>query len=267
MRRHNSETGQPRGQRSLRAAAAPRPQAAPPPNRVDPPERVATGPPSPNDHAAWSPPLGPGPWSGTTPATCPGRPAGAGEHLLPPMLPRHILALDQRPCRPAGAKAAPQPGRRPSGGPGLRQPSCEPATANAEPSLPVRPDAGRQPRRPQTTAARRPAAPSRGGPPHRATPGPARRRRRGHRRPVRPDTWIHRTPGCSGRLDTGRLDTGRADAGCPLDRLDGHPHGGPDETDRATTGPGRRPDIIATGDTRWAARPRRVPTTGALGQP
>ena len=62
-----------------------------------------------------------------------------------------------------------------------------------------------------------------------------------------------RTPGYTGRLDTGRLDTGRldtgrADAGCPLDRLDGHPHRGPDETDRATTGPGRRPDILATGD-------------------
>jgi hypothetical protein len=42
----------------------------------------ATGPPSPNDHPAWSPPPGPGPWSATTPATGPRRPAGAGEHLL-----------------------------------------------------------------------------------------------------------------------------------------------------------------------------------------
>src|SRR4029450_10252713 len=66
----------PSGQRSSRAAAALRPQAAPPPNRVDPPELDATEPPSPNDHAAWSPPPGPGPFVSTTPATCPGRPAG-----------------------------------------------------------------------------------------------------------------------------------------------------------------------------------------------
>jgi hypothetical protein len=192
----------------------------------------------PADHAAWSSPPDPGPWSGTTPATCPGRPAGAGEHLLRPMLPRHpagTLALDQRPCRPGG-QAALQPGRRPSDGPRLRRPSCEPGTANAAPSLPVRPDAGRRPRRPRATRARRLAAPNRGRPATRATPGSsaartARRQRRGHRRPVRPDTWMR-----PGRLDTGRLDTGHVDAGRPLDRLDGRPHGGPDEADRAPTG-------------------------------
>jgi len=32
--------------------------------------------PRPNDHPAWSPPPGPDPLVGTTPATCPGRPAG-----------------------------------------------------------------------------------------------------------------------------------------------------------------------------------------------
>jgi hypothetical protein len=72
-----------------------------------------------------------------------------------------------------------------------------------------------------------------------------------------------RTPGYTGRLDTGRLDTGRldtgrADAGRPLDRLDGRPHRGPDEADRATTGlagvrtcsrpatPAGRPDLAGS---------------------
>jgi hypothetical protein len=149
----------------------------------------------------------------------PRTPCRADEHLLCPMLPRHPAdtpALDQRPYRPAGAKAAPPPGRRPSGGPGHGQPSCEPASANAAPSLPPGPmPAGdRAAHRPR---ARRPAAPNRGGPPHRATPRSsaartARRQRRGHRRPVRPETWTHRTPGHRTR-------------GRPLDRLDGRPHG------------------------------------------
>jgi hypothetical protein len=64
-----------------------RPQAAP--HRTEWTLRSRTPPDhrQPNDHPAWSPPPGPGPWPGTTPATCPGRPTGAGEHLLGPMLP------------------------------------------------------------------------------------------------------------------------------------------------------------------------------------
>jgi hypothetical protein len=170
------------------------------------------------------------------------------------------------PVSAAGAKAAPQPGRRPSGGPGYGQPhwlrstSCEPATANAAPSPPVRPDAGRRPRRPQTTAARRPAAPGRGGPPHRATPGASartrRRQRRGHRRRVRPDTWRPRS-----------LDTGHLDAGCPLDRLDGHPTA--DRTRRT----GHRPGLAGVPTSLRPATPAgrpdlaRVTAPGALGHP
>ena len=70
--------------------------------------------------------------------------------------------------------------------------------------------------------------------------GPARRGQRGGGAADTGGLSV-RTPGYTGRLDTGRLDTGRldtgrADAGRPLDRLDGHPHRGPDEPDRATTG-------------------------------
>src|SRR5215217_2053731 len=53
---------------------------------------------------------------------------------------------------------------------------------------------------------------------------------RGHRRPVRPDTWI-----ATDAWDTGRMDTGRMDTGRPRDRLDGRPHGG------QRTRTGRRP--------------------------
>jgi hypothetical protein len=119
------------------------------------------GQPSPNDHAGWSPPPGPGPWSGTTPMTCPGRPAGAGEHLLHPGLPHHPAGTrpGPAPCR-SGGQATPQPGRQPSGSPGRGSTLVRASTANAAPSLAVRPDAGRRPRRPRTTAARRPTAPN-----------------------------------------------------------------------------------------------------------
>jgi hypothetical protein len=190
----------------------------------------------------------------------PRTPGGAGEHLLRPRAPpppAGTLALDQRPCRPLGAKAALLPGRRPSGGPGYGRPHASQARPMPHHPLPVRTDAGRRPRRPRTRAARRPAAPGRGGPPHRATPGPARGQGGGS---------AADTGACpSGHLDA--LDTGRVDAGRPLDRLDGHPHGGPDEADRAPTGlagvrtssrpatPAGRPDLA------------RVTAPGALGHP
>src|SRR5215207_4317785 len=132
------------------------------------------------------------------------------------------------PCRPAGAKAAPQPERRPIGGLGYGRPSCEPATANAAPS-PSRPARCEQATTPPTDhAAHRPAAPGRGGPPHE----PLQVQRGADRAAAAPRT-LEACP--SGHLDA--LDTGRLDVGRPLDRLDGHPHGGPDEADRATTGP------------------------------
>jgi hypothetical protein len=249
----------PSGQRSSRAAAAPRPQAAPPPNRVDPPELNATEPPSPNDHAAWSPPPGPGPWPGPTPTTCPGRPAGAGEHLLCPMLPGHpagTLALDQRPCRPAGARRRRSRNAGQAAAPGYVNPRASQARPTPHHPLPVRTDAGRRPRRPRTTGACRPAASGRGGPPHRATPGSSartgRRQRRGHqslsgRTPGCPDAW---TPDAwmldvrsTGWTDIPTADRTRRTGQRPARPASGH---------------------LATGDTRWAARSR--PGHGAWGR-
>ena len=59
-----------------------------------------------------------------------------------------------------------------------------------------------------------------------------------------------RTPGHldAGRLDTRRLDTGCVDAGRPLDRLDGRPHGRTGRGGQGNDRPGRRSDILATGD-------------------
>jgi hypothetical protein len=130
------------------------------------------------------------------------------------MLPRHpagTLALDQRPCRPGG-QAAPQPGR-----PALSygQPWCQPATANAHHRFPSGPmQAGDHAARGPRGHINRWTQP-RGGPPPRATPGPARRGQRGGSAADTAGLSV-RTPGCSGRLDTGRVDAGR-----PLDRLDG----------------------------------------------
>jgi hypothetical protein len=74
-------------------------------------------------------------------ATCPGRPAGAGEHLLHPVLPHHpagtlpwTAPMSAR--RPGDAAA----GRRPSG-PRRRSTPHGPGTANAAPSPAVWPDA------------------------------------------------------------------------------------------------------------------------------
>jgi hypothetical protein len=145
----------------------------------------------------------------------PRTPWGAGEHLLRPMLPRHpagALALDQHPCRPGGL-AAPQPGRRPSGGPGLRSTLLR-ARHGQRRTIPSRQTRCRQATTPpadhggtSTRCARLGAArhteplqgPARRGHPGGSaadtgglsvrTPGCT-----GHRRPVRPDTWMHRTP-------------------------------------------------------------------------
>ena len=200
----------------------------------------------------------------------PRTPCGAGEHLLCPMLPatrpapspwtstRVGPAARRRRSRDAGQAAAL----------GSDQPLCEPAAANTAPSLPVRPDAGRRPRRPQTTGARRPAAPNPGTARHtEPLQGPARRGQPGGSAADTGGLPV-RTPGCTGRLDTERLDAGRLDAGRPLDRLDGRPHDGTGDEDRATTGLGgvrtyprdRRPP---------AGRPdlARVTAPGALGHP
>jgi hypothetical protein len=195
----------PSRQRSPHTAAAPRPQAAPPPNRVGPPELDATGPPSTNDHAAWSPAAGPGPWSSPRRRERPG--------------PASVLG-----------QAAPQPGRRPRGGPGYGQRASQarPTPRHRFPfgPMPAGDHAARGPRRHVDLLHPTGAGP----PPHRATPGPARRGQPGGSAADTAGLSV-RTPGCSGHLDTGRLDAGR-----PLDRLDGHSHGGPDEADRATTG-------------------------------
>ena len=137
---------------------------------------------------------------GTTPATCPRRPAGADEHLLCPMLPRHpagTLALDQRPCRPIGAKAAPQPDAGHTAALAtvdLMRASHGQRRPIPFPSGPMQAGnhAARGPRRHSTSCARpgRPATPSHSGV-QRGADGAAPRTRR----PVRPDTWMHRTPG------------------------------------------------------------------------
>ena len=254
----------PRGQRSLRAAAAPRPQSAPPPNRVGPPELDATGPPSANDHAAWSPPLGPGPLVSTTPASCPGRPAGPVSTCSVPCSPASRPAswpwTSARVGRwGQGGAAAGTPAKRRPWARG--RPSCEPATATAAPSLSRQDRCGQATTPPadhggmSTRCARpgRPATPSQSGVQRadRAAAAPRTPER------VRPDTRMPRTPGHRTR-------------GCwmsarPVGRTS------PRRTGRGGQGndrPGRRPDILATGDTPWAARPRPgSPRLGALGHP
>jgi hypothetical protein len=214
------------GQRSSGAAAALRPQAAPPQNWGALRSWAPRDHHQPNDHPAWSPPLA---WHHAD--ALPRTPCGAGEQLLRPMLPRHpagTLALDQRPVS-ARRPGAP-PGRRPRGGPGYGRPHASQARPTPDHPFPSGPmqagdHAAGGPRRHVDPL--RPAGAARHTSHSRSSAARTARRRRGHRRPVRPDTWMPRTPGCTGRVDAGR----------PLDRLDGHPHGGPDEADRATTGP------------------------------
>jgi hypothetical protein len=184
---------------------------------------------------------------GITPATCPGRPAGPMSTCSPATRPAPWPWTSAR-----VGQAAPQPGRRPSGGPGLGSTLVR-ARHGQRRSLPfwsgpmqAGDHAARGPRGTSTRCARL------GGPPHRATPGPAR----GQRGASTADTkgLSVRTPGCPGRLDTGR----------PLDRLDGRPHGGPDEADRAPTGLAGVRTSSRPATTRRAVRPRPVTAPGAL---
>jgi hypothetical protein len=242
----------PSGQRSSCAAAAPRPQAAPPPNRMGPLELDATGPPSPNDHAAWSPPLGSGSWS------APRRRPAQDALRLPVSTCSVPYSPATRPApwpEPAPVSARWDQGGTAAGTAAKRRPwaTSSPRASQPRPTphhpLPVRTDAGRRPRRPRTTAARRPLRPAGAARHTEPLRGPARGQRGGSAA----DTGglSVRTPGCPGRLDTGRVDAGR-----PLDRLDGHPHGGPDEADRATTGLAGVRTSSRPATPRWAARPR-----------
>jgi hypothetical protein len=176
------------------------------------------------------------------------------------MLPRHpagTLALDQHPRsarRPGGAAAGTPAKRRPW----LRSTVVRGRHGQRRP-LPSRPARCGQATTPPADTGHvdslRPAGAAR---PTEPLQSPARRGSRGGSAADTKGLSV-RTPGCPGRLDTGRLDTGR-----PLDRLDGHPHGGPDEADRATTGLAgvRTPSRPAT--TRRAVRPRPVTAPGAL---
>jgi hypothetical protein len=253
----------PSGQRSSCAAAALRPQAAPHRSGWAVRSWTTWAKPSPNDHAGWSPPPGPGPWSTTTPMTCPGRPAGAGEHLLHPALPHHPAGTPPWTSARVGPAARRRRSRDATQAAALGEgrPSCEPARPTPHHPLP----SGRC--RQATTP---PAdhggtsthcAQPEGGPPHRATPGPARC---GHRGGSAADTegLSVRTPECSGRLDTGRLDTGR-----PLDRLDGRPHHGTGDADRATSGLASVRTSSRPATTRWAARPHPVTAPGGAWPP
>jgi hypothetical protein len=232
----------PSGQRSLRAAAAPRPQAAPPPNgwalRSSPPPDH----PSPNDHSAWSPP----PWSRPLgqhhAGDLPGRPAGTGEHLLGRVLPRHLARHPGPGPGPASARwgqdgsaAGTLAKRRPW----LRSISCEPATANAAAS-PSRPARCRQATTPPTGhggTSTRCARPGRSATPSHSGVQGADRAAAAPRtpEPVRPDTWMPRTPGhrTPGHRTRGHRTRGRWMSARPVGRTS---HGGPDEADRATTG-------------------------------
>jgi hypothetical protein len=173
----------------------------------------------------------------TTPTTCPGRPAGAGEHLLGPMLPPPPGWHPGPGPAPVSARwgqdgaAAGTPAKR---RPWLRSTSCEPATANAAAS-PCRPARCRQATTPPTghggTSTRcarpgRPATPSHSRV-QRGTDSPAAAPRTPE--PVRPDTWMPRTPG---HRTPGHRTRGRWMSARPVGRTS---HGGPDEADRATT--------------------------------
>jgi hypothetical protein len=193
----------------------------------------------------------------TTPTTCPGRSAGAGEHLLCPMLPGHpagTLALDQRPCRSAGARRRRSRNAGQAAALGYVNPRASQARPTPHHPLPVRTDAGRRPRRPRTTGACRPAAPGRGGPPHRATPGSSartgRRQRRGHQ------SLSGRTPGCTGHRTPGCWTSdrpvGRTSHGGRTRRTGQRPAGVRTSSRPAT--PARRPDL-ARSHGAWGARP------------
>jgi hypothetical protein len=217
------------------------------------------GPPSPNDHPAWSPAAGPGPWSAPRRRDRPGRPAGAGEHPLPPMLPA-----------PAGTLAwtSPVSARRGQGGAAAGTPAKRRPWARVDPPASQhRPPPHHRflsgPRTVGDHAARRPRGTStRCAQPGWPAPPSHSRVRRG------PDNAAAapRTPeACpSGHLDArtpGHRTPGRWTSARPAGRTS------PRRTGRGGQGndrPGRRPDILAAATTRWAARPR--PGHGAWGR-
>jgi hypothetical protein len=155
---------------------------------------------------------------GTTPATCPRRPAGADEHLLCPMLPRHRptpwpwtsarvgpLGLRRRRSRDAGQAAA------------LATVDLMGVRHGQPPHHPF-PSGPRQAGDHAARGPRRHVDPLRpAGAAHHTEPlqGPARPGQRGGSAADTRGLSV-RTPGCTGRLDTGR----------PPDRLDGRPQGG-----------------------------------------
>jgi hypothetical protein len=172
----------------------------------------------------------------------PRTPWGAGEHLLRPMLPRHpagALALDQHPCRPGGL-AAPQPGRRPSGGPGLRSTLLR-ARHGQRRTIPSRQTRCRQATTPPADHGGTSTRCARLGAARHTEPlqGPARR---GHPGGSAADTGglSVRTPGCTGHRTRGRWTSARP-VGRTSPRWDWGRGQGNDR-------PGRRPDILATGD-------------------
>jgi hypothetical protein len=190
--------------------------------------------------------------SGTAPVTCLGRPTKAGEHLVRLGLPHSVgtLALDQRPWsarRPGGAAAGTPAKRRPWARVDPRASQTRPTPRHPVPSGPMQ--AGDHvacgPRRhvdpPRPTGA--PATPSHS---RSSAARTARRQRRGHRS-LSVRTPGHRTPGHR----TSARPVGRTSPQRDRGRGQGNDQ------------PGRRPDILATGDTRWAARPR--PGHGAWG--
>jgi hypothetical protein len=178
---------------------------------------------------------------------------------------RGLVSTCSVPCSPA-TQPAPWPRTSARVGPAARRPRSrdagpaaalgwgQPRASQARPTphhpLPSGPMQATMP--PADHGARRPAAPNPGRPATRATPvqrgadSPAARR--GHRRPVRPDTWMQRTPG---HRTPGRWTS--------ADRLDGRPHGGTGDADRAPTAcpASGRSDGHGHGDRRpGLARPR-----------
>jgi hypothetical protein len=208
----------------------------------------------PNDHVAWSPPPSSSPMVEHHADNSPGR---ACAELVSTCSVSCSPTNRTAPWRWTSALVGPAARWRAAGAPAKRRPGlpsnprASQARANAAPSLPVRPDAVRRPSRQRTAAARRTRCAQRGGPLHRAIPGSsaaqtARLQSRGHRRPVRPDTWVDPvawtpdvwTPDVR---STDWTDVRTADRG----RGQGH--------DRR----GRRPDLLATGDHPLGGQPRR----------
>jgi hypothetical protein len=204
--------------------------------------------------------------AGTTPATCPGRPAGAGEHRLCPMLPAtrpapwpwtsaHVGPLRPRRRRnqaagqaaalgyvnPRASQARPAPHH-----PFLSRPDAAGAHAARGPRGqidPLRPAGAAHHTEPlQAQRADSPAAAPR-------TP-----------EPVRPDTWMPRTPGhrTPGHRTPGRWTSarpvGRTSPRRDRTRRTGNDRPGrrPDISRPAT--PARRPDL-ARSHGAWGARP------------